>query len=437
MRFYPALSLLLLLPVATTALHAESEPRVAAAPPADIRQLKVSGYGDLQFSYLNYGANRNLKHGAQKDSRLIFDASRFTVEVNGLYAPYDVEFTAEVEFEHGGTGTAKELEYDESGDYQNDVSKGGEVSLEEFNLKKSFGEHYSLAVGRVEVAVGLLSQYSLPTDYLGVQRSETETSMLPGKWTEMGASFAAEYEPVQFKLQVVNGLDSTGFSSQYWIAKGRQGRFETISGTGLAGVVRADVTAIPGLLIGASYYYGNTSANRPQPDLARTCASVDLNKVAPCGYISAPVQIFDLHAAFQVAKVRGSAAFIQGSLGHADLVSERNSRVSNALQVYRSPVGSAARGAWGECGYDIASLVGLSEKHRLEPYVRYESYDTMFKTTANVVKSPRSQRLVTSVGVAYAASRALFAKLGASQRAYGDHDLNKEGSIDLGLGFIY
>jgi hypothetical protein len=437
MRFFPVASLLLLGFVTPTVLQAADEAPVAPVQAPELRQLKVSGYGDLRFSYLNYGANRNLKHGAQKDSRLVFDASRFAAEVNGIYVPYDVEFTAEVEFEHGGTGAAKELEYDESGDYQNDVSKGGEVSLEEFNLKKIFNEHYSLAVGRVEVAVGLLSQYSSPTDYLGVQRSETETTMLPGKWTEMGTSFAADYAPLHFKVQLVNGLDSTGFSSQYWIAKGRQGRFESISGTGLAGVLRADVTAVSGLAFGASYYYGNTSANRPQPDLARTCSSQDSNRVAPCGYINAPVQIFDLHAVVHLAKVRSSAAFIQGSLGHADLVSERNSRVSNALQVYRSPVGSAARGIWGECGYDIASLVGLGAGHQLEPYIRYESYDTMFKTTASIVKSPRAQRRVSSVGVAYSASQALFAKLGASQRAYGDHGLNKEGSIDLGLGFIY
>ena len=42
-----------------------------------------------------------------------------------------LEFEAEVELEHGGTGTSLELDYEEFGEFEQEVSKGGEVALEE------------------------------------------------------------------------------------------------------------------------------------------------------------------------------------------------------------------------------------------------------------------------------------------------------------------
>ena len=68
---------------------------------------------------------------------------------------------------------------------------------------------------------------------------------------------------------MVNGLDSTGFSSLNWVREGHQGKFETIQADGLAFVGRADYrfTGI-GLTVGSSVYYGlNTNANRPKDDL--------------------------------------------------------------------------------------------------------------------------------------------------------------------------
>ncbi|WP_052313081.1 hypothetical protein [Corallococcus coralloides] len=68
-----------------------------------------------------------------------------------------------------------------------------------------------------------------------------------------------------------------------------------------------------------------------------------------------------------------------GHLGNAGAVSARNARLSNLLDVLRTPVADNALSAWGELGYDIAPWLGLDGNHRLEPYVRIDYMDSQFK----------------------------------------------------------
>lgn len=45
---------------------------------------------------------------------------------------------SEIEFEHGGTESAIEIEEEETGEYESEIERGGEVALEQFWLQKSF-----------------------------------------------------------------------------------------------------------------------------------------------------------------------------------------------------------------------------------------------------------------------------------------------------------
>jgi hypothetical protein len=159
--------------------------------------------------------------------------------------------------------------------------------------------------------------------------------------------------------------------------------------------------------------------------------------VAPCGYLKAPVTIVDAHLSFTLTSLRGSAAAIAGRLKNAAKISERNARLSNNLGVLRSPVADEARGAWTELGYDLAPALGFAAGSRCEPFARYERYDTMAKTAAGIVKSPRSDRRVATLGVAYTRENAVFFKFDASRRTYGTAALRREDALETGLGFIF
>lgn len=409
----------------------------AAGGPNEKLKTRVTGYGDMRFAYYDYGANRNLKEGAQHDSRAVFDATRFVARVEGFYLPHDVEFEAEIEFEHGGTGAETELEYEEFGEYETEVSKGGEVYLEEFYLKKYLGSDTILTAGRIKVAVGLLALYDQPTDYLAVNRAEAEWHLIPESWNEMGADAFHDFGDVQVRAQVVNGLDSTGFSSQYWVAKGHQSKFEETRATDLAYVARVDYLGIGGVTVGSSVYHGNSARNRPKPDMVKKCDKSRDEEVAPCGYIDAKVTIVDLHLQVRLEKLRANALVLHGKLSNAGSVSERNKNAKAELGVLRSPVADEALSYWGEVGYDVAPTFSMANSSRLEPFVRCDYYDTMYKVKSGQIDNPRFERRLATLGVAYTVDEALFAKFDVSRRTYGARHLNPEDTAEIGLGFIY
>ena len=387
-------------------------------------QLTWSGYADILFSWYGYGPDQTRPGGSGSDNRLEFDLTRFVLELEGeMYA--GLGFEAEIEFEHGGTGSTFEIEYEEFGEYEQETEKGGEVYVEELYLYKKFGDWGKLKAGRFYLAFGLMSFLSKPTDYLAARRPESETMVLPAVWDEMGASF--QYyatDSLNLTFQVVNGLDSTGFGSLNWIRGGHQGKFETIKATGLAMVGRIDYKFLDyGLLIGTSAYYGfDTSANRPKDDLPD---------------VDAPILLLDAHAIFNYGRWRGSGLFVWGHLWDAAEVSERNARLSNNLDVPRTAVSDNAISAWAELGYNINTYVGLDHLHRLEPFFRIDYYDTMYDPRNDLFDNPRYERTVLTGGLSYTFANAVFVKLDYGYRMISASDLNNESTVDLAFGWVY
>nr|BDT33530.1 OprO/OprP family phosphate-selective porin [Myxococcus sp. MH1] len=422
----------------------EPAPVSAAPAPAALSRARpnidtfVTAYGELLFGYHNYGLNQNRTGGAQRDSRLEFDTTRFVLEMKGALPDYGLEVEVEVEFEHGGTGTAMELEYEEFGEFDQELDKGGEILVEELYISKKLGDHAALAVGRFYVAVGTLSEFSRPTDYLGTLRDEAETGIIPNTWDEMGLRLRYKF-PWGLRLtgQLVNGLDSTGFSSQLWAVGGHQRRFEVQRATDMALVFRADVTRFDGFIFGVSAYHGDTTRNRPKADLVKSCEEANDREVAPCGYVSAPLTLLDVHLSVSKGPWSAKGMVMYGHLKNAELVSQRNARLSNLLGVMRTPVSDNALAAWGELGYDIASVVGLSNSHHLVPFVRYDYVDTQFKPRAELYDNPRFRRTVYTVGVAYNLLNTVYAKLDFGHRRMGSNAFRPENTLRLATGFNY
>jgi hypothetical protein len=399
-------------------------------------ELHIGGYGDLQFAYHDFGANQNRNGGAQDDSRLVFDQARFVLQLEGKM-PYDIEFEAEVEFEHGGTATAQDLSYEEFGEYEEEIGKGGGVLLEELKLKKTFAKHFSITLGRFYVAMGLLSRYYRPTDYLASTRSEAETMVIPAVWSELGLELQAKFDWIRMTAQMVNGLDSTGFSSQRWVASGHQDRFELVRATDLAFVGRVDLLPRKDMELGVSAYYGGTTRNRPKADLVQECAGGGSDAVAPCGYVSAPLMLLDAHAHFRWGPIEASGLVLWGHLDNAEAISARNDRVSNAANVLRSPVSDEAIAAWAELGVNVAPWLHLPSQHRITPYGRLDHYNTMFGPRKGLFPNPRFERSVVTGGVSYTLAEALVLKLDGSHRWFGSSSLNAENTVRLSAGFTY
>jgi hypothetical protein len=315
------------------------------------------------------------------------------------------------------------------------VEKAGENQFEKLFIQKNF-EQLRLRIGRVPVAFGLLPVHHEPFDYFGTVRAESEEHLIPSGWSEIGADLMIQGWDQILQAQVLNGLDSTGFSSQYFIAGGQQTMFETNKANNPAFVLRWTNTSLPGLETGFSYYFGDSSANRPQPDLTKTCpGDNDAQEVAPCGYVETTLQMVSWFARVQWDRLQGQASLIHGKLQNADDINRRNAGLSQKYQgILRSPVGKEAYSAWTEWGYRFD---GFEAADQWIPFFRWESYDTVSKAAAGALDQPRFARQIVSLGINYQVESFLNFKFDATERRFGSRELRTEHDYRFGLSFVY
>jgi hypothetical protein len=167
------------------------------------------------------------------------------------------------------------------------------------------------------------------------------------------------------------------------------------------------------------------------------CPDADPEEVAGCGYVSAPVALAEVDAHVARGRFRGSALALWGWLGNSDDVTERNRRLSNDLGAPRTPVAAQAYGVSIEAGVDVGGWLGVCPDHRLEPFVRVERYDTMFRTATGVFDNPRYLRTIYTAGAALTLADHLTFKLDVAHRRYGASALRPETTIDAVAGFVY
>lgn len=384
-------------------------------------KFTLSAYGILQLQVHDYGPNqRATLTGATKTTRATIDIPKF-VFAPTYYYDKTLFFEAEVEFEHGGTGSALELEYEEFGEYEFESERAGVVQLEEFHINKTFSEYVHLRIGRFPLSLTLYNDRHRPLGYFATVTPESEYMIIPSVWTETGLEVSGHFAGLQYAAAVVNGLDASGFSSERWIGEGKQGKFETVKITNPAFVGKVDYTGITGLTAGIGFYTGNSAGNRPKPE--------DMS-----GY-SATVNVFSLHARYQSGPVILRGDYIKGTLTNSDIVSQRNARLSVNIQAPRSPVAKAALAYYAEGGYNIAPFLSEDKDYKVFPFVRYEYYNSMEETEGSVYANPRFKRSLITSGFNIIWKNNIVLKADYASRIVGGGKYTKENTIGLSLAF--
>ncbi len=380
-------------------------------------KFAIHGYGTMNYFMFDWQTD--------PQKRNAIDLERLT-----LYTSYGItnkiSLLGEFEFEHGGTGVTMEFDkFEEFGEFETEVEKGGEVKLEQMFIDFRIAPVFNLKIGRFKLPIGLNSQMDEPSEYFTTTRSEMESAIIPTNWYENGTAVYGQFGPrLKYSAAVVNGLDASGFSSSNWIVRGYQQRFETTNAEDLAFTGRLDYEWGYESFAGVSVYYGNSANNRPKPDLT----------------VDAHVRIVEAHAAFESEPLIGRAIVIHGHLQNSDKVSDANRNLSNNLNVKRSPVGSEAFGYSAEIGLEIFDLfhhVGVDHPAgELILFGRFESYDTMYKTEGAIFNNPRWDRSVFTVGANYQPiAKFVVFKSQYSRRRLGIHQ--SENTFSLGMGFEF
>ncbi len=391
-------------------------------PQQEPKKLTLTVYGNVLYQHFDYGPNqRATTTGSKDDSRAIIDVPKFVVST-AFYFDSTFYIDSEVEFEHLGTGSSMEIEYEEFGEYEFESEKGGEVLLEEIHLNKLFMDEFNLRVGRFPLALTIFNDRHRPMAYFSNSYPESESTILPTVWSETGIEIFGKIYDFSYNLALVNGLDASGFSSERWVASGYQSKYELIKATNLATVLSLNFIGIDKTTLGFGVYYGNSADNRPKPE---DMEGIDAN-----------VSILSLHGRYEDEDLKVRTNFIYGNLENSHLVSERNARLSVNSQNPRTPVAKNALGYYLEIGYNIAQFINLPQEFKLFPFGKYDYYNSMQEVESGVFANPRFERSIYTFGFNVNWKNQIVFKADYSSRIVGKGDYNTENTISLGIGFI-
>ena len=336
-------------------------------------RLSVGGYGEVAYSRNFYSDSGN-RYSSAKLHKNDPSHGRFDIPHAVIYLGYDFgkgwTLGTEIEFEHGGTGSAIEYEAEESIEFEQEQERGGEVELEQFWIQKSFGRFANIRAGHIVVPVGLTNAYHEPLNFFTVYRPEGENTILPCTWHQTGVSFWGHAGDFRYELQMVAGLDAWQFSRDNWIKPGTTKPFEFEVANKYGFAARVDNYTVPGLRLGLSGYFGQSMHNAVPHDMETG------NNKRIKGNIYLGAFDFTYNAHNWVA--RGSADY--GYVSNAKEISAMRKPNTQYVKPYQSNqvFGSHAIATSVEVGYDVFSQIEKLRAARQKMYVfgHFEYYNS-------------------------------------------------------------
>lgn len=391
-------------------------------------RLSVGGYGEVALSR-NFYSDSPFRYSSPSVHKKDADHGRFDIPHAVIYLGYDFgkgwTMGTEIEFEHGGSGSAVEQENEEAGEWETETEKGGEVELEQFWIQKSFADWANIRVGHIVVPIGLTNFKHEPLNFFTVYRSEGENTILPCTWHQTGVSFWGRSGDFRYEAQFLAGLDAFMFNRENWIQKGAHSpyEFEVANKYGVA--ARIDNYSIKGLRIGLSGYYGQSMHNTFPNDMsADGSAYKDLK-----GNIYLGALDFTYNDHNWIA--RGNVDY--GYVSDASAISTLKRNNSSGKSPYQKQgFGSHAIATSIEVGYDIFSQIAKlrADNQKLYVFGHFEYYDSYI----NIPTNKYTRKHILAGGVNYYPLPQIVVKAEYKHRFYRSQ-YNDEPAVNIGVAY--
>ena len=391
-------------------------------------RLTLGGYGEAVYSR-NFYSDHYLRYKSPEAYKDAKSHGRFDLPHVVIMLGYDFgkgwTMGSEIEFEHGGTESAIEIEESEGGEYESEIERGGEVALEQFWIQKSFCPAFNIKLGHIIVPVGATNAHHLPTEFFGVYRPEGENTILPCTWHETGISLWGKAGDWRYEAMLLPGLDSDRFGRQGWIHDAAGSPYEFKIANAMAGAFRVDNYSVKGLRLSVSGYVGNSFSNSL---MRSTSAKYEGVK----GTVTIGAFDFDYHGHNWI--VRGYADY--GHLSDSDIITIWNKNQQKNSPSKEQDVASDAIAVGIEAGYDLFSQIAKprEKEQKLYVFARYDYYDSMYKVETGVYQYDWCGRTRLAAGVNYYPIKDIVVKgeysIGLLKSKY-----NNEPSISLGVAY--
>jgi len=367
-RFLQTGAFALALMITATSASAQSSSSEKAS------RLSLGGYGEAVMTR-NFYSDNIYRYTRADDHKNDPSHGRFDLPHVTLNIGYDFghgwTMGSEIEFEHGGTESAVEMDADEAGEYEAETEKGGEVALEQFWINKRFGQgEFNIKMGEIVVPVGATNKYHMPTEFFTCYRPEGENTLFPCTWHQVGISLWGRVSDWRYEVQFLSGLDSERFGSQSFVHYGATSPYEFKIANNYAASLRIDNYSVKGLRLSVSGYYGSTFKN--------TLRSIGTTYNKVKGNLA--IASFDFMLDRWNWVVRGNADYAYLS-DHAAITTFNKNFPTHSGQdgspSKHQPVAKNAFAVGLEAGYDVFSqFERLKNKQKLYLFGRFEKYNS-------------------------------------------------------------
>ncbi len=387
----------------------------------------------VSLEWTIYGAFNAREFGYFKNAQDLNPRRRREVDLERVVFEPELEFgrrfklETEIEFEHGGTGSALEFDgFDESGEFERETGQGGEAKVDKLELTYLDTDYASYRVGLITVPVGVISQRHHPTEYFTTTRNRSEGKIIPSTWRSVGVGVFGDITSwLQYQAVLVQGLNSELFRKYNWIGDGAARKFETTNADNLAYALRLDYGPdFPYRKIGVSAYYGDTSRNRKKTDQLT---------------VEAGVLVADIHAIWESDSWTFRALYLRGWLQNSEDVATANASLTGTMKPSgaSAPLGKVAEAAFAEVGYNIRNLAPAYLQRRTDVFLRYDTVDPMKETQGSITRDARFAETSWTAGVNYLPRPEIVAKLQYSSIKSGLDSVPEQSEIMAGIGFYY
>ena len=392
------------------------------------KPLSIGGYGEIAFSR-NFYSDHVSRYSQPEQHKNDPSHGRFDVPHAVIYLGYDFgkgwTFGTEIEFEHGGSGSAYEKEDEEGGEWEQETEKGGEVELEQFWIQKSWCKAANLRLGHIVVPVGLNNAHHEPTNFFTVYLPEGENTIMPSTWHQTGASFWGKAGSFRYEVQCLAGLNADHFTNTGWINKGNSTPLEFEVANKYGAAMRIDNYSVSGLRIGLSGYYGHSIGNS-YPNNANGVDATYKGKVA--------IGAIDFTYKGHNWLVRGQADY--GYLSDAEQLKYVYNRLNSKSPYKHSAYVSKNAYAVGiEAGYDLFSQIPAMRRMQRQLYLfgRYEQYNPYASKTGGTTYDYTEVKRM-AVGVNYYPVKQIVVKAEYSHR-FLKSIYNNEPALNVGIAY--
>ena len=262
--------------------------------------VSIGGYG--QYAFKKYSGFKNYGSATANDTRNKAETNvvRFVPYFGFKFNDWIVMNT-EVEFEDGGS--------------RSDGTKNYKYAIVEFSyLDFLLDEKYNIRVGHVLVPFGNINLNHEPTAYLTSDRPLVENYIIPSTWHTNGILSYGKMDKFNYYAGLITSPDAGKFTEGRFIQQGRLGARQFTDD--LSFVARLGYAVQPGLSIGTSLFYGESSAlAEDKPGKASSSIKADVTMTMAEAHVSYKDNGFDIQALAVMGSMGGDYKKLDGVSG--------------------------------------------------------------------------------------------------------------------------